>query len=82
MAQATRPDILLRKYGFNARIIPVGFVVEEVALKFCGGGSCTEVFLRVLRGYLVSIILSVLLTQPFIYYQRYIFLKFNSAIKK
>jgi len=73
MAQVTRPDHLLRKYGFNVRRVPVGFVVDE---------DSTEVLLRVLRGFIVSIMLSVLQTQSFICYLRYIFLKINSSIKK
>jgi len=51
----------------------VGFVVDE---------DGTEVFLGVLRSFIVSIMLSVLPTQSFIFYLRYIFLKINIAIKK
>ena len=39
------------------------------------------VFLRVIRGFIVSIMLSVLPAQSFIYYLSYIFLKINNAIK-
>jgi hypothetical protein len=72
VAQITRHYHLSRKYGFNARRVPVGLVVDE---------DGNEDFLRVLRGFIVSIMLSVLQTQSFIYYLRYIFLKINSSIK-
>lgn len=50
----------------------MGFVVDE---------DGTEDFLRALRGFIVSIVLSAFKPQPFIYYLRYIFLKINRAIK-
>jgi hypothetical protein len=50
----------------------MGFVVDE---------DDTEVFLQVLRGFLVSMVLSVFQTQPLFYFQQYIFVKINSAIK-
>jgi hypothetical protein len=72
MFQAARPDHLPRKYGFNALQVPVGFVADEEG---------THVFLRVLRGFFVSITLWVLNTLSCFYYQRYIFLTIHSAIK-